>query len=87
MDQKKLLKIFYMWFFCFSISILAQSNGNIKGIVKDSLTSEILIGTNVFLNGTGFGAASDANGLYRIFNIPPGDYILHASYIGYKGWI
>ncbi|MEE9429641.1 MAG: TonB-dependent receptor [Melioribacteraceae bacterium] len=68
----------------FSSQLFAQSKGNVKGSVKDKATGEALIGTNVFLIGTGFGAASDIDGNFRLTNIPTGEYTLRASYIGYE---
>jgi hypothetical protein len=41
---------------------------------------------NVFLEGTPYGAATDQDGEYIILNIPPGDYTLRASYIGYTSY-
>ena len=34
--------------------------------------------------GTSFGAATDLNGYYIIKNVPPGDYTIRATYIGYE---
>lgn len=65
-------------------SIYAQKSNLIQGKVTDKTTGEALIGTNIFLKGTAFGAASDLNGKYILKNIPDGDYILQISYLGYK---
>jgi len=54
-----------------------------KGLVTDEATNEPLMGANIFLKGTGFGAASDFDGNYRISSIPAGSYIVKVSYIGY----
>lgn len=75
-------------FFPLSVLLLsnplsAQTVGKISGIVKDSLTNEPLIGTNIEIVGTNMGAATDADGIYFILNIPPGKYDLRASMIGY----
>ena len=51
--------------------------------MKDAATGDPLAGVNVFLEGTPHGAATDKFGEYVILNIPPGDYTLRASYIGY----
>jgi TonB-dependent receptor len=56
----------------------------IKGTVTDANTGETLIGANVFLKGTSFGAATDLDGEFTIANIPPGTYTVVYSYIGYK---
>lgn len=65
-------------------TISAQKNGQITGRIFDAATKEYLPGANVVLKGTTFGAASDRSGLYRIVSIPPGDYELIVSYIGYE---
>lgn len=67
---------------CLSISSLAQT-GKISGTVKDSKTSEPLIGANLIIPGTAIGAATDINGFYTIINVPPGSHSLRVSSIGY----
>jgi len=67
---------------CFSL--YAGTTGKITGIIKDKSTGEPLIGVNVVVEGTNLGASTDADGTYIILNIPPGQYTLVASYIGYK---
>jgi len=56
----------------------------ILGTVKDAETGEALIGTNVFLKNTAFGAATDFDGKYIIKYVPVGNYKVVASFIGYK---
>ena len=51
--------------------------------MEDAATGDPLAGVNVFLEGTPHGAATDKFGEYVILNIPPGDYTLRASYIGF----
>ena len=70
-------------FLLLNIVMLAQS-GKISGRVTDSQTGEPLIGANVIVLNTDYGAATDINGEYSIANIPPGVYSLKASYIGYQ---
>jgi TonB-dependent receptor len=64
-------------------SLHAQTNGSIEGYVLDSQTMEALPGANVHLQGTSIGAATDLKGKYEINQVPPGDYKLVISYIGY----
>ncbi|HEX3074264.1 MAG TPA: carboxypeptidase-like regulatory domain-containing protein, partial [Ignavibacteriales bacterium] len=64
-------------------NIYAQG-GKISGKVTDAGTGEDLIGVNVVLEGTTMGAATDISGEYYILNIPPGNYTLAASLVGYK---
>lgn len=65
-----------------NLSLLAQS-GKISGTITDSKTGEPLIGVNIIVEGTMYGAATDLDGFYSILNVPPGNYSLKASYIGY----
>lgn len=58
--------------------------GKIVGKVTDAQSGEALIGANVLIDGTNFGAATDVNGDYLILNVPPGSYTLIARYIGYR---
>lgn len=67
----------------FSISTSAATTGKIAGTITDAVTGEPLIGVNVILEGSSYGAATDIDGYYTILNIPPGKYNLKASFIGY----
>ena len=73
----------------FAITISLQTNlaagitGKIFGTITDASTGEPLIGCNVILQGTSFGAATNLDGTYIIINIPPGKYTITASMIGY----
>ncbi len=62
----------------------AQSTGRIAGKILDKTTGEPLIGANVLVVGTNFGAATDVNGYYVIANLNPGTYGVKASYVGYQ---
>jgi len=66
----------------FVASTFAQT-GKITGFVKDAATGEPLFGTNIIVEGTTLGAASDIEGYYVILNVPPGTYSLKATSIGY----
>ncbi len=69
-----------------SFSILGQT-GKIKGSVIDLETGERLPFVNVIIMGNHVGAAADIEGNYSILNIPPGNYSLKASAIGYNSQI
>ena len=56
----------------------------LTGIVQDSVSKKPLIGANVIIDGTDLGAATDADGKYKIESINPGDYSVWVSYMGYK---
>ena len=63
---------------------LAGTTGKLKGKVTDKATGEPLIGANVIVGGTSFGAATDINGEYSISNLEAGTYDVKCSYIGYQ---
>ena len=62
----------------------AFSQNTFKTIVRDSLTSETLIGANASLKGTSNGAVSNEKGEIILSNIPNGKQIIRFSYVGYK---
>lgn len=62
----------------------AKAFGKITGKVIDKETNEPLPGTNVIIEGTSLGAATDTSGTYMILQVPPGKYTLIASMIGYS---
>jgi TonB-dependent receptor len=68
----------------FVSNIYANATGSIVGVVKDGATGEPLIGANVQLKGTAFGAATNLDGEYRISGVPVGSYSLVVTFIGYK---
>ncbi len=71
---------------CFiqSLPVYAGTTGKIKGKIIDKETSEPILGANVVVEGTYFGAAADEEGEYYINNVPPGKYTLVASAVGYN---
>ncbi len=62
----------------------AGTTGKITGRVVDAETGEPLVGANVVVEGTRMGAATDLDGYYIILNVPPGEYTLVVSYVGYQ---
>lgn len=76
-------KIFLL-FFLSQIFLYAGTTGKLSGTIKDAKTGEPLIGANVVIEGTNFGAATNVNGEYVILNIPPGKYNIKFSFIGYE---
>ena len=65
----------------FSIAGLAQ-DGTVSGKLTDTASGEPLIGANVVLANTSYGASTGIDGSYS-FEAPAGTYTLQASYIGY----
>lgn len=64
-------------------TIEAQGTGSISGSIIDGVSNEDLLFANVQLEGTSFGSSTDLEGKYIIKQVPPGDYNLIASYVGY----
>jgi hypothetical protein len=62
----------------------AQQRASVGGFVRDAETGETLILANVIAEGTSFGAATNTSGFYSLSGLPPGDYTLVASFIGYQ---
>jgi hypothetical protein len=66
------------------MSQLLGEKGRIIGRMLDRESGEPLIGGNVMLDSTHYGASTDSIGRFSIGPIPQGVYTLVASYIGYK---
>jgi TonB-linked SusC/RagA family outer membrane protein len=62
----------------------AAQTGSITGQVLDGGTRQPVPGAQVYLDGTGIGTLTQADGRYRLTNIPPGTYALIAQVIGYS---
>lgn len=85
------LKYSFVIFVLFGIALPLQpalancdSCASLKGTVTDIETGEPLIGANVVLDSSDYGAAADIDGNYIIKFIKPGVYNVRASYIGYS---
>jgi hypothetical protein len=62
---------------------LQGADGEIRGKVADARGGEALSDVEVRLAGTAYRTNSDAAGNFRIGAIPPGDYVLNISTVGY----
>src|SRR5450755_3415831 len=67
-----------MW----ALALQAQNKFSITGYVKDSLSSENLIGATVSFNAQQKGVNSNGYGFYSI-TLPEGRYVITSSYVGY----
>lgn len=56
----------------------------VTGTVTDTETGEPLIGANILVLETQYGAATDLHGEFSIADVPTGTYSLEASMIGYE---
>ena len=66
------------------VFIFAGTTGKLTGVINDAQSGETLIGANIILEGTDYGAATNSKGEYVILNIPPGRYNVKVSFIGYE---
>ena len=74
----------FLLIFILMVSVQAQTTGKIAGNILDKNTGEGLAGANVYLEGTTYGAATDVYGDFFIINIPPGNYTVVISMIGFE---
>ncbi|HEY8930524.1 MAG TPA: SusC/RagA family TonB-linked outer membrane protein [Mucilaginibacter sp.] len=68
-------------FLMLSVMAFAQTGG-IRGKVFDE-TNQPLPGAAVSITGTTLGATTDANGVYSISGLKPGNYDISAKFLGY----
>ncbi len=68
----------------FTIPLFAGTTGKISGTVTDQETGEPIVGANVIIEGTYLGASADLEGYFSISNIPPGEYRVIFSAVGYQ---
>lgn len=62
----------------------ASQTGAIAGTVNDTESGQSLPGVNVVIVGTQQGAATDAQGRYRISGLEPGTYSVRVSFVGFQ---
>ena len=77
-------------FLCFCSIVLVfysgtafAQTGEVRGFIYEEETSEPAIYTSVYLKGTTYGTQTNLDGFYSISKIPPGEYQLFVSSIGY----
>jgi len=72
----------------FALMLLLQASGLwSQGMITGQITNEQgepLSGASVVVEGLRKGTAADANGVYRLENLPPGEYVLRFSFVGYE---
>ncbi|MEZ4956910.1 MAG: carboxypeptidase-like regulatory domain-containing protein [Saprospiraceae bacterium] len=66
----------------FSTLVFSQEKVTVSGYIKDASNGETLIGATVFVKELATGTTSNEYGFYSI-SIPPGNYELEFSYIGF----
>ena len=67
----------------FHFSIAQSQKFTLSGYLKDSLSSETIIGATISVNGQGKGVNSNQYGFYSI-TLPQGEYDLSITHVGYN---
>ncbi len=68
----------------FGVMVVGSAQtGTVRGNIYEKESGNPVIYCNVQLAGTKFGTTTDLDGFFVISNVPPGEYRLVATYIGY----
>src|SRR5580704_14127562 len=67
----------------FSQWCIAQT-GQVAGSIADARGGEALARVDVQLAGTAYRTRSDPQGHFQLDGVPPGDYVLNVSTVGYR---
>ena len=83
--MKKLIHILIVSFFTLP-AIAQEITSNVRGQIVDTQSDFLLTGVNVILLGSDplIGSATDAEGYYRLNNVPTGRHTLKISFMGYE---
>jgi len=73
----------------FIIVVITNLNAQsqITGKITDARTNNPLVGANIQILGTIYGASTDGDGIFRIPKLPTGRYSLQVSMIGYRNQV
>ncbi|MCK6606567.1 MAG: TonB-dependent receptor [Ignavibacteriaceae bacterium] len=82
--MKKILSLTVFILTVLVCGINAQTTGIISGTVLDKSNNDVLIGANVVVPGTDFGASTDLDGKFVIKGLTPGKYNIRVSFISYQ---
>ena len=66
------------------VDVAAQDAGTIVGTVTDAASNRPLESVQVFIEGTGIGALTNASGRYLLLNVPAGSATVTARLVGYR---
>lgn len=70
-----------------SVDLSAAENFKIYGVVRDSHSQEPIVGANVYVENTSFGAATDQDGIFSFeINGLKSSHTLIVSYVGYHDY-
>lgn len=65
------------------VSSIRAQDASIRGFVYEAKTGEPVVFSNVYLEKTTYGASTDVNGYFSITRVPPGQYTLLVTFLGY----
>lgn len=83
--RMKSLGIFLLLLGFASLSF-GQIGGTVRGNVLDKNSGEPILFGTVLLEGTDFGTSTDYEGFFSFGKVPPGNYQLVVSYLGYDSF-
>lgn len=64
--------------------LAAQATGTVTGTVRDAATRRALEAVQIYIEGTGVGALTNAAGRYLLLNVPAGQAVVVAELVGYR---
>ena len=67
-----------------NIVLFSQKSGSIKGRIIDKLTNEGLAGATVAIKATHVSITTNADGVFILHNLDPGNILLRISFVGYE---
>lgn len=67
-----------------SFVVAQQKYAVLSGEVREAREGIAIPGANISLDGTSLGTTSDSQGHFHIQNVPPGNYTLRVSFVGYE---
>ena len=65
-------------------AMVFSQNTRISGVVREKKSNRVIIGAQIFINGTQLSGVSDNSGRFDIKQAPEGEQTLIVSAIGYK---
>ncbi len=78
-----MIKIKFLTLIFLLVGLFVQAQSTIMGTVFNNEQTP-LAGALVYLEGTAYNTITDAEGQFKLFNIPSGEYSLIVQYIGYS---
>ena len=82
--MKAFMRFLSVLFFLHAAMVYAGTSGKIAGTITDARTGEKLLAANVVVEGLGTGTSTNLDGYFVILNVPPGNYRVRASLVGYS---